>query len=110
MGGVGEREGEGYGPEDEPLLVDEEEAERASVIDLQHAAEELSAAARDLSRTGGIYLRGRARRNPYEVLGVAAGIGFVLGGGLASRASGFLLAAAGRLLVARVIEEMSAEG
>jgi hypothetical protein len=40
-------------------------------------------------------------------LGVAAGIGFVLGGGLASRLGGTLLSVGARLVATRVLEELT---
>lgn len=49
------------------------------------------------------YLQIHARRSPYAVLGVAAGVGFVLGGGLASRLARLLLATGGRVLVLEVL-------
>jgi len=45
------------------------------------------------------YLREQANRRPYAALGAAAGIGFVLGGGLSLRLTSTLLTIGGRLLV-----------
>jgi hypothetical protein len=42
-------------------------------------------------------LDGRAKRNPYGVVAVAAGVGFVLGGGLSSRLTDRLAGTAFRM-------------
>ena len=52
------------------------------------------------------YLTDQVRRRPYSTLGVAAGIGYVLGGGLSSRLTVVLLGAATRLAAALVAREL----
>ncbi|HEX7477232.1 MAG TPA: hypothetical protein VF331_05460 [Polyangiales bacterium] len=43
-----------------------------------------------------------AKEQPYAVLAVAAGLGFILGGGLSSRLIGSWLSVGGRTLVSRL--------
>ena len=65
-------------------------------------AAEVRSTTADLER----YLTEEVRRRPYGTLGVAAGIGYVLGGGLSARMTVVLLGTASRVataLVARAI-------
>ncbi len=57
-------------------------------------SEELRGTAADFGRA--LDLRGRARRHPYLMVAAAAGLGYVLGGGLFTRTTGRLLGLAGR--------------
>lgn len=50
------------------------------------------------------FLERQTKERPYAVLGTAAGLGFILGGGLASRLAGVLLAVGGRVLANQVLE------
>ncbi len=54
------------------------------------------------------YLTDQVERRPYRTLGVAAGIGYVLGGGLRSRLTAVVLTAAARVAVALVAREVGA--
>lgn len=74
-----------------------------------HSTEELStallAAADDVRR----YLTAQTRHQPYTTLAVAAGVGYVLGGGLQTRLTTRLLSIAARLAVAIVARDASQE-
>lgn len=52
------------------------------------------------------YLADRVKRHPYSTLGTAAGIGYVLGGGLGSRLTVVLVGAATRLATALAVREL----
>ena len=54
------------------------------------------------------YLTEQVERRPYTTLGVAAGVGFLLGGGLRSRLTAVLLGAATRLAMALAARELVA--
>lgn len=71
---------------------------------LRDAAEEAGAAVEQLYRIGNAFIAREALDRPYRVLGIAAGIGFVLGGGLAWRMAGRLINIAGRVAVTRGLE------
>src|SRR5690242_6739383 len=73
--------------------------------DLARATEDAGAALEELYRVGNAFIGRKAEDSPYAVLGVAAGIGFVLGGGLAWRMAGRLVNVASRVAIARMIEE-----
>ena len=79
-----------------------------TVDDLRGAAEEAGAAMEQLYRIGSAYVSREAQDRPYRVLGIAAGIGFVLGGGLAWKMAGRLINIAGRLAVTRGLEDWAA--
>jgi hypothetical protein len=77
---------------------------QAGVIDLQARVREIGAEARALGGTvegtvqdAEAYLRDRMRTHPYVMLAAAGGIGYVLGGGLPSRLTTFLLALGTRM-------------
>lgn len=72
---------------------------------LRSAAEEAGAAMEQLYRVGSSYIGREAQDRPYRVLGIAAGIGFVLGGGLAWKMAGRLINVAGRIAVTRGLED-----
>jgi len=75
---------------------------------IHHDAHALAAAvqgaADDLER----YLTEQVEERPYTTLGVAAGVGFVLGGGLRSRLTAVLFGAARKLAVALAAREIAA--
>lgn len=73
--------------------------------DLRRAAEEVASSVEQLYRTGDAFLGKHAQERPYAVLGAAAGIGFVLGGGLAWRLAGTLVNVAGRMAVTHAVNE-----
>ncbi len=54
------------------------------------------------------YLTDQASRRPYRTLGVAAGVGFVLGGGLRSRLTSVFLGAATKVAVSMAAREIAA--
>jgi hypothetical protein len=54
------------------------------------------------------YLTEQVARRPYRTLGVAAGIGYVLGGGLSSRLTTLVFGAATRLAMALAARELGA--
>jgi hypothetical protein len=56
------------------------------------------------------YLTDRVRRSPYSTLGAAAGLGYVLGGGLRSPLTVMLFGAAARIVAAQIVREMSGFG
>jgi hypothetical protein len=72
---------------------------------LRTAAEDAGAAIEQLYRIGSAYVGREAQDRPYRVLGIAAGIGFVLGGGLAWKMAGRLINVAGRIAVTRGLED-----
>jgi hypothetical protein len=76
--------------------------------DLRSAAEDAGAAIEQLYRIGSAYIEREAQDRPYRVLGIAAGIGFVLGGGLAWKMAGRLINVAGRIAVTRGLEDWAA--
>lgn len=51
----------------------------------------------------------QVQRQPYITIGVAAGIGYVLGGGLQSRLTAVLLSTAARVVAALVARELEAQ-
>lgn len=73
--------------------------------ELVRATEDFGAALEELYQVGSAFIGRQAEDNPYAVIGAAAGIGFVLGGGLAWRMAGSLMNLAGRLAVTRVLED-----
>ncbi len=68
----------------------------ALVADLQEAAD----AAQH-------FIADEMKRKPYTTLAVAAGIGYVLGGGLSSRATGFLISTGARLAIAIAARQLA---
>lgn len=72
---------------------------------LVSAAEDAGAAVEQLFRVGSAFIGKEAQDRPYAVIGIAAGIGFVLGGGLAWRMAGGLVNVAGRIAVTRALED-----
>jgi len=73
--------------------------------ELRDALDDVSSSLGDLYRAADAFTTEQTRVRPRVVLGAAAGIGFVLGGGLASRLGGTLLSVGGRLLASRFLEE-----
>ena len=66
---------------------------------------DVSASLGDLYRAADSFASEQTRERPHVALGVAAGVGFVLGGGLASRLGGTLLSVGTRLVATRLLEE-----
>jgi len=75
-----------------------------SAGELKSAAEDVASSVEQLYRVGDAFLEKHADDRPYLILGAAAGVGFVLGGGLASGLSGTLLRVFGRMAVTRAVE------
>lgn len=74
-------------------------------VELKDAWEDVSASLGDLYRAADSFASEQTSARPHVALGVAAGIGFILGGGLASRLGGTLLSVGTRLVATRVMEE-----
>lgn len=77
------------------------------VADIKDATKEAASSVSSLYKVGYGFLERQAQERPYAVLGAAAGMGFILSGGLATRFAGVLLAAGGRILATRLIESSS---
>lgn len=77
------------------------ETGRHLVEDANVMAETVTDAATEIT----LYLHEQAARRPYVALGAAAGIGFVLGGGLSLRLTSTLLTIGGRLLVTQLWQQ-----
>jgi ElaB/YqjD/DUF883 family membrane-anchored ribosome-binding protein len=75
---------------------------------IQHDAHALTSAVREATTGLEGYLTAQVTRHPYGTLGVAAGIGYVLGGGLSSRLTAALLGTATRLAMALAARELGA--
>jgi ElaB/YqjD/DUF883 family membrane-anchored ribosome-binding protein len=73
---------------------------------IEHDAEALAAAVRDATAGVQRYLTAQVEQRPFSTLGVAAGVGYVLGGGLSSRLTVVLLGAATRVATALVAREL----
>ena len=75
---------------------------------IHHDAEALAAAVRDATDGVQRYLTAQVEQRPFSTLGVAAGVGYVLGGGLSSRLTVVLLGGATRVAMALVARELAA--
>lgn len=73
--------------------------------ELRDAWDDVSASLGDLYRAADSFANEQTRTRPHVALGVAAGVGFVLGGGLASRLGSTLLSVGTRLVAKRLLEE-----
>lgn len=60
----------------------------------------------ELYRATDAFATEQARERPYVFLGVAAGLGFIIGGGLASRLGVTILGIGSRLAASRLMEEL----
>ena len=76
-------------------------------VELRDAWEDVTSSVGDLYRAADTFATEQARERPYVFLGVAAGVGFVLGGGLASRLGSTLLGVGSRLAASRIMEELT---
>ena len=74
---------------------------------IQHEARRLADAVQTASDDVERYLIDQVKRRPYRTLGLAAGIGYVLGGGLQSRLTAIALGTAARLGMALAARELS---
>jgi hypothetical protein len=79
------------------------------VVSLKDAAMDVASSVSDLYEVSSNYIQRQAAERPYVMLGAAAGIGFILGGGLASRLAGVLLTATGRVLAAELMQSSSTD-
>jgi len=75
-----------------------------SPADLRRAAEDVASSVEQLYRVGDAFVGRQAQDRPYVVLGAAAGVGFVLGGGLAWRMAGALMNMVGRIAVTHAVD------
>src|SRR5579871_3022746 len=75
--------------------------------ELRDAWDDVASSVGDLYRAADAFATEQARERPYVFLGAAAGIGFVLGGGLASRLGATLLGMGSRLAASRLLEELT---
>jgi len=73
--------------------------------DVQHAVDEVASSIEQLYRVSNGYLGRQADERPYAVLGIAAGIGFVLGGGLASRLGGTLSTIGSKMFLSHMVDQ-----
>ena len=80
---------------------------RTTPTELRDALDDVTSSLGDLYRAADTFATEQARERPYLFLGVAAGIGFVLGGGLASRFGATLLGVGSRLAASRLFEELA---
>lgn len=72
---------------------------------VQHDAEALIASLRETSTGVQDFLAIQVEQRPYSTLGMAAGVGYLLGGGLSSRLTVLLLGAGWRVATALVARE-----
>jgi hypothetical protein len=75
---------------------------------IHHDAHALAAAVQGATDDLERYVTEQVHRRPYSTLGVAAGVGFVVGGGLRSRLTAVLFGAATRLAMALAARELAA--
>lgn len=73
---------------------------------IQEAAKDLSGAAKNFRDVAKGYVSEQARERPYVLLGSAAAVGFVLGGGLASRITMSLLVVGARMFGGRILTKV----
>jgi hypothetical protein len=78
--------------------------EPTSRAELTRAAQDVASSVEQLYRVADSFVGRHAKDRPYAVLGAAAGIGFVLGGGLAWRLAGTLVNVAGRVAVTHALD------
>ncbi len=83
-----------------------------SVVDhgreIQHDAQALAAAVQNAADDLQRYVTEQVGRQPYLTLGVAAGVGFVLGGGLRPRLTALVLRTATRVALGLAVRELAA--
>jgi ElaB/YqjD/DUF883 family membrane-anchored ribosome-binding protein len=71
---------------------------------LQTSAKDFAKAAADAYQSADTFLTKQANEQPYVLLGVAAGVGFLLAGGLVSRFTADALGIAGRIAASQVLQ------
>ena len=75
---------------------------------IHHDAGALAAALREAADEVERYVTQQVEERPYATLGVAAGVGYVLGGGLRSRLTAVMLGTATRFAMAMAARELAA--
>jgi hypothetical protein len=75
---------------------------------IRHDAQALAIAVRETTDELERFLTEQVEERPYTTLGVAAGVGYVLGGGLRSRVAGVVLGTATRLAMTLAARELAA--
>lgn len=75
---------------------------------IHHDVHALAAAVQDAADDVERYVTEQVEQRPYTTLGVAAGVGFVLGGGLRPRLAAVLFGTATRLAMAVAARELAA--
>jgi ElaB/YqjD/DUF883 family membrane-anchored ribosome-binding protein len=83
-----------------PLRI--QERGREAYRDAQHLASTMEQAVDEI----GQFLREQADQRPYASLATAAGVGYVLGGGVPSRLTGFLFGLGSRLAIEMFLREL----
>jgi len=73
---------------------------------IHHDADALAVSARDATDGVQRYVTAQVEQRPLTTLGVAAGVGYVLGGGLSPRLTALLIAAAARVATAYAVREL----
>jgi len=72
--------------------------------ELRDAWDEVVTSTGELYRSADAFATEQVSLRPHAVLGVAAGVGFILGGGLASRMGSTLLTVGARMVASRFLE------
>ena len=91
-----------------PLLWDPRSGGADHGRQIRHDAATLAADVRGTAADLERYLTDQVKRRPYGTLGVAAGVGYVLGGGLSSRLTVMLVGTVTRLAAAFAVHELDA--
>src|SRR5262249_45254511 len=73
--------------------------------ELRDAWDDVVTSTGDLYRAADAFATEQTQLRPHTVLGAALGVGFVLGGGLASRMGSAFLAVGARLIASRFLED-----
>jgi hypothetical protein len=81
---------------------------KGSTNELREAVEDAASALEQLYRVCQSFLERQASDQPYAILGASFGVGFVLGGGLASRVGGVMVNAVGRAALAHSVDAWAA--
>jgi len=87
---------------DRPTAVGQSTAD-----DVRQSLEDVYASTEQLVRVARTFVGKNAADRPYVVLGTALGVGFILGGGLASGATRSLLGLAGRVAILNAMKAVS---
>ncbi len=74
---------------------------------IHHDAHALATAVQGAADDVGRYLTEQVEQRPFTTIGVAAGVGYVLGGGLRSRLTALLLGTATRVAMALAARELA---